>query len=276
MSEISPLSVLFTDTYLHMAEIVMKDLDNESFLASRLVCKDWRVIVNNHKPKWKKINQTCIIDAARAGHLNMVELLLAKGANVNTEMPHIRDTALHKASRLGYAQIVEVLLANGAQVNKVNNISETALHMASLMGRTSAVRVLLSHGANVNGAWTIGIDYPHGQNPFNTVNPVFAHARSGQMFLPTRAPLVMASMQGHLGVVKVLLEHGADVRIQENSALHYATGNRHREVAEALKAHMNANEGAQSDACSENRPCQYVALSIVPFMAHVLPIKMKM
>jgi len=241
MSEISPLTLLFTDTYLHMAEIVMKNLDNESFLASRLVCKDWRVIINNNKAKWKKINQTCIIDAARAGHLNVVELLLVKGANVNTEMPKVRETALHKASRLGYAQIVEVLLANGAQANKVNRYGETALHMASLMGRTPAVRVLLSHGANVDGAWKIGID-----------SPPWARGH-GQMYSPTYAPLVMASMQGHLEVVKVLLEHGANVRIHENSALHYATGNRHRDVVEALKAHMNANEGAPSGACPEHR-----------------------
>jgi len=234
MSEISPLTLIFTDTYQHLAEIVMKHLDDESFLASRLVCKDWRVIVNSDRQKWRKINQTSIIDAARAGHLNVVELLLIKGANVNTEMPNIRETALHKASRRGYAQIVEVLLANGAHVNKVNHNSETALHMASLMGRTAAVRVLLSYGANVNGAWQIGT--PQGQMSPIWYNPPVTHA-----------PLVMASMQGHLEVVKVLLEHGADVTIHKNSALRYATGNRHRDVVEALKAHMNAQSGACPD-----------------------------
>jgi len=230
MSELSPLVGIFTDTYLHLAENVFDNLDNESFLASRLVCKDWRALVNRYKPKWKKINQTCIIDAARAGHLNMVEVLIAKGVDVNTEMKKVRETALHKACRLGHASIVEVLVTSGAQLNKVNRYGETALHMASLMGRTSAVSVLLSHGADVNGSWKIGFD-----------SPPWARGH-GQMYSPTYAPLVMASMQGHLEVVKLLLEYGADVRIHENSAMQYAKGNRHRDVVEALKNHLRTHE----------------------------------
>merc|ERR1719295_1995431 len=107
-----------------------------------------------------------------------------------------------------------------------------AIHMASLMGRTSAVQILLSHGANVNGTYRIGIDAPL---------PVGHSGRvqHGQMFTPKITPLDMASMQGHLGVVKVLLEHGADA----SEALKYARGNRHSDVVEALLSYMKANEG---------------------------------
>jgi len=228
MSEVSPLVGIFTHTYLHVAENVFDHLNCETFLALRLVCKDWRALVNMYKPKWRKINQTCIIDAARAGHQNMVEVLIAKGVDVNTEMQRdqVRETALHKASRLGHASIVEVLVTSGAQLNKVNRYGETALHMASLMGRTSAVSVLLAHGADVDGVWKIGIDSP----------PVGACHR--QMYSPTMAPLVMASMQGHLEVVKLLVEYGADIKIQDNLAVQHARRNGHTQVEEFLLAEL--------------------------------------
>ena len=51
----------------------------------------------------------------------------------------------------------------------------------------------------------------------------------------------MASIQGYLEVVKVLIAHGADVRIQNNLAIRRANENGHKEVVEVLIAEMNKN-----------------------------------
>src|SRR3989442_1200196 len=63
---------------------------------------------------------TVLMWATKKGYKDIVELLLAKGANV-----HIRDnddfTALMWAAWNGNKDIVELLLANGADINEKNN-----------------------------------------------------------------------------------------------------------------------------------------------------------
>ena len=41
-------------------EIILDNIDLESALACRLVCKDWRVTVNYYKKLWAKINKVSI------------------------------------------------------------------------------------------------------------------------------------------------------------------------------------------------------------------------
>lgn len=44
------------------------------------------------------------------------------------------DTALHLACRNGFMEIVNLLLENGVDVNAINRINRTALHEAALNG----------------------------------------------------------------------------------------------------------------------------------------------
>ena len=109
-------------------------------------------------------------NASRNGHLAVVEVLLAHGADVRAG----DDAALRQASREGHAAVVEVLLAHGANVHARD---DAALREASGNGRAAVVGVLLTHGANVHA------DYD--------------------------GALRQANRGGHLAVVEVLLAHGA-------------------------------------------------------------------
>ena len=53
-SDIKPLqNLVLSKAYRPVAAKILQQWDLESFLACRLVCKDWREMVNLHRPKWK-------------------------------------------------------------------------------------------------------------------------------------------------------------------------------------------------------------------------------
>jgi ankyrin repeat protein len=92
---------------------------------------------------------TALMLAAGEGHTEMVELLLANGADANTADVG-KNTVLMKAAMNGYTKTVKALLAHGAQVNARGERGFTALMWAAQYGYADTIKVLLSKGAQVN------------------------------------------------------------------------------------------------------------------------------
>jgi uncharacterized protein len=91
-----------------------------------------------------------ILKAAQAGNTARVKALLAKDPKlVNAANPK-GSTPLHFASKGGYTDIVNVLIAAGANVNARNKGALTPLHVAAMVGNLKIVEVLLSKGAEMN------------------------------------------------------------------------------------------------------------------------------
>ena len=151
--------------------------------------------------------ETALMKAARSGHLNIVELLIAHGADVN-QTTQVRSrwgnlgppqTALHLAAEgeLMYShvrarlelqprlEVLATLLNAGGDSTVVKN-QLTLLGRAAYDGRDSVLSVLLAHGIDPNRVEA-------------------AHVKR-----PGKTPVYWASKQGHESTVELLLAAGAD------------------------------------------------------------------
>ena len=87
--------------------------------------------------------------AAFFGRRQAVELLLARGAEVNTHARHqFHVAALHAALAGPDHEIARLLVAAGADVNSRQQGGVTPLHEAAQNGEVELVRLLLEHGAD--------------------------------------------------------------------------------------------------------------------------------
>ena len=124
---------------------------------------------------------TPLMAAAGRGHLDVVKLLLEKGAAVDARGRN-GSTPLSFAAEDGHAEVAKLLLEKGAAVDPRGSEDSTPLYFAALFGHFDVVKLLLEKGAAVD-------------------------ARRGD----GSTPLMEAAWDGHLEVVKLLLEKGAAV-----------------------------------------------------------------
>ncbi|KAH7963270.1 hypothetical protein HPB52_020409 [Rhipicephalus sanguineus] len=87
--------------------------------------------------------------AAGAGHLDIVRLLVLRGADVNHPTRTI-STPLRAASFDGRLDIVRFLVEHGADIHIPNKYNNTCLMIAAYKGHLDVVRYLLSRGADTN------------------------------------------------------------------------------------------------------------------------------
>ena len=79
---------------------------------------------------------------------DMVELLLAKGAEVNARSKIGRTPLLLAASYAGNTEVLKLLLAKGANVLTRDKFENTPLLAATAANDTASVKLLLEHGAD--------------------------------------------------------------------------------------------------------------------------------
>lgn len=85
------------------------------------------------------------------GHLEIVNFLLGRGAEVNVASRNDMGVMpLHSAAAARELAIAEVLIENGAEVDAPSAGGSTALHRAAQNGQLAMVRLLLEHGARPN------------------------------------------------------------------------------------------------------------------------------
>ncbi len=113
---------------------------------------------------------TALIEAAKNGHSECVEVLLKAGADVNH--PYGCDwTALIEAARKGHTECVDLLLKSGANVNWADQAGSTALIEASRGGHTGCVDLLVESGATGSSSLTEAKTGGH-RSPPSTEKPV--------------------------------------------------------------------------------------------------------
>ncbi len=88
-----------------------------------------------------------IHDAARAGDLVRLKVLVGSDKTLITLKDGDGKTALHHAAEAGKAAAVEFLLGQGASVAAVDAQAQTPLHAAAFKGNAASVKLLLAAGA---------------------------------------------------------------------------------------------------------------------------------
>ena len=123
--------------------------------------------------------ENAIMDAAYAGHTDMVRLLLKKGSFTNQRELHYE--IFWSACRYGHIQLVKIMLDEGLDVNATQLGGSRALESAAYHGHASIVSLLFQNGADLN----------YDGNELHAI-----HA---------------AASNGHQEVVQILLDQGADI-----------------------------------------------------------------
>ena len=233
--------------------------------------------------------------AAHNGNLEMLKLLLDRGADINSAGGNrgsgIRGSAIQDAAYRGDMRMVQYLTERGAEINMYGFGLPNALQNAARKGHITLCKFLLSAGAELES------DGGHG----SALQSAIAGHRPDIVLLllehganlgldsevrdrktePLPSPLLHAAMEGHMGIVKLLLEHGVDVNAlswswgSSNLPLHNAAGKGDIEILQTLLKH-GANVDAQTEdggsaTHSAARNGQHEALSLLLFDYHANP-----
>ena len=117
---------------------------------SALDNKETFIKTSQPEPLTAKTPDSSIHDAAEKGNIEVVKQHLAAGADANAK-DHRGGTPLQFAVGRGRKDIIELLIAKGADVNvKFDGAGLTPLHMASGSGRYEIVELLIDKGAKMN------------------------------------------------------------------------------------------------------------------------------
>ena len=86
--------------------------------------------------------------AVKLSRVDLVEMLIAAGANVNVADGKSGHTPLHLAAESGQLDVVELLLAKQADVQLASYYGCTAMQSASARAHNKIVKLLVEHGAD--------------------------------------------------------------------------------------------------------------------------------
>lgn len=160
---------------------------------------------------------TPLLYAATKGHEAVIDVLLDRGADINTQAGRYGivggryDNALQAASLGGHTAVVQLLLRRGADINLQGGQYGNAIQAAALGGHKAVLELLFTKGAEIK------------------TNEVGEYGNA----------LQAAAVRGHLAVVQLLIEIGLHVNTQGGkygSAIQAAASGGHKAVLHCLLA----------------------------------------
>lgn len=166
------------------------------------------------------IGQTALIAASRRGNLDIVRLLIERGADVNARLRIIDEPRRNLDAELAspdkkFQDMVYLCIefSGESDTNETDPLrinGTTALMEAARHGHTEVVILLIKSGADINAStdknkWTA---------------------------------LMSAANEGNLEIVRILIENGADTEAMNSAgftALYWARKHHYKEIAELLE-----------------------------------------
>ncbi|VFV45991.1 transient receptor potential cation [Lynx pardinus] len=186
----------------------------QKLLASWLLREqDWDQHLDEaHMLQQKRIRESPLLQAAKENDLCALKKLLLDRSCDFRQRGALGETALHIAALYDNLEAAVVLIEAAPELVKEPTLCEpfvgqTALHIAIVNQNVNLVRALLAHGASVSARAT---------------GTAFRHSPRNLIYFGEH-PLSFAACVGSEEMVRLLIEHGADIRAQDslgNTVLH--------------------------------------------------------
>ena len=204
---------------------------------------------------WMSASDSAVADAAMQGDLEAVRTLLRQGADVNTAQGD-GMTALHWASEGGLVEMAEMLIYAGADLEAVTRIGNlTPLQMASRAGMASSVVTLLKAGANPHAVTTLGgataLHFAAASGSAVAVSLLLDSGADVNALDSARgqSPLMYAAAFNRVAAIHALVDGGADhgltSRVEsmpERQQADRGAGQRRNRVLEAFRAERGPDQ----------------------------------
>lgn len=167
-------------------------------------------------PLTREDGNRLLFAAVKGNRPNDIRELISRGADPNALIRYSDggETPLTVAAVAGYVEAVETLLESGASVDGRDTgifYGRTPLMLAVATNKFKVVDVLLQHGANPNwrpgllGTEATALFWAADRGHVQSVTLLLAHGA-----IVNRKDLEAAIRGGHTGIVRQLLEAGAD------------------------------------------------------------------
>ncbi|KAF5584289.1 ankyrin repeat [Fusarium subglutinans] len=179
-----------------------------------LVDSGARLEATNRRP-FGRVGKTPLALAAEIGHAGVVKILCMNGADVGAIWGEDKHTPLSLAAINGHEDTMRVLIDAGSDMEaRTVHSNRTPLHWAVFKHRVESTRLLLQRGAQVNAKDEFGtaLCYSAGEGHLDIVKLLLDHGADIELTsIHEETPLSLAAQRGRVDVVRLLLAHGANI-----------------------------------------------------------------
>jgi ankyrin repeat protein len=236
------ISLLLATTMMQAQEIFDAVKKCDLAKVKELVEKDAQQVQAKNQQGYSLLNHACNL-----GHLEIINFLIDKGADINLLAGRLDLTPIMECARTGNLEVAKLLVERGADVQIINKMGISAMHWALANGQNQAEEIallLIEEGSKIE------------TKAFNGETPIMTAVRKGyskavKALLEKGAdPLAVeqgsqqtllhkASILGYGEIAGLLVNYGVDANVKDahgNTALFYASRYGNKSVADVLNA----------------------------------------